>query len=225
MELVFVRHGQPEWVRDGAPQMDPVLTPLGQLQAARVAERLAKRGAAHVWCSPSTRTRQTAAPFTAHTGKEVTIVDDLLEIRLPDLSLAPPHSIAEVFREARNRPPSAWWDGIPGGEDFRGFERRVRTALEAQLATLGVTVADTEHAQFHVPEGIGRVIVFGHGGTNAVAMTALLGLHTVPWEWERFTLSHTGLLRLKAVPLGGSHIFSVRSFNDCEHLEKAQRTA
>ena len=41
VEFVLVRHGQPEWVRDGFNVADPPLTELGQRQASRMAEALA----------------------------------------------------------------------------------------------------------------------------------------------------------------------------------------
>ena len=41
MEIVLVRHGQPEWVRDGRNVVDPPLTELGHRQAEAMAERLA----------------------------------------------------------------------------------------------------------------------------------------------------------------------------------------
>ncbi len=227
MEIVFVRHGQPEWIKEGRPQMDPALTELGRVQSERVSQRLAARGASMVWMSPALRTRQTAEPFCTRAKLEPEVVDDLLELKLPDWSASPPEAIAETFISARKRPLAAWKDGLPGGENFGSFESRVRAALEKQLATLGVVrhANEPDHAVFDVPEGLGRVVVFGHGGTNSVALTVLLGLPSVPWEWERFMLHHTGIIRLKAVPVGPAHIFSVRSFNDCEHLEKHHRSA
>jgi broad specificity phosphatase PhoE len=225
LEIVFVRHGQPEWIADGKPQMDPKLTELGRLQSQRVAERLAKRGATHFWTSPARRARETAEPFAERIGSPAKVVEDLVELKLPDWSDREPNVIAETFLQARARPPKAWWQGMPGGEDFATFQTRVRKALLTQLEGLGVKLVDEEHSLFHVPAEIGRLVIFGHGGTNSVAMTVLLGVPSVPWEWERFMLHHTGILRLKAVPIGPAHIFSVRAFNDCEHLEKAQRTA
>ena len=37
MEIVLIRHGEPEWVRDGLNVVDPPLTERGHRQAERVA--------------------------------------------------------------------------------------------------------------------------------------------------------------------------------------------
>ena len=37
MEIVLIRHGEPEWVRDGLNVVDPPLTERGRRQAERVA--------------------------------------------------------------------------------------------------------------------------------------------------------------------------------------------
>ena len=44
MEIVLIRHGEPEWVRDGLNVVDPPLTERGHMQAARTGEN----GRAHV---------------------------------------------------------------------------------------------------------------------------------------------------------------------------------
>ena len=41
MEIVLIRHGEPEWVRDGLNVVDPPLTERGLRQAERVADALA----------------------------------------------------------------------------------------------------------------------------------------------------------------------------------------
>ena len=59
MEIVLIRHGQPEWTKDGRNVVDPPLTALGHEQAERQASeheeafetellRLAIHGALHV---------------------------------------------------------------------------------------------------------------------------------------------------------------------------------
>ncbi len=225
MELVFVRHGQPGWAEGGTPQMDPALTEVGLRQAELCAERLASRGADEIISSPARRARETAAPLAARLGKPVTVIEDLTEIRLPDWSHLSLMEVAHTFRKAREREPAAWWEGIPGGESFRAFTERVQRAVHAMLADRGMPQVPHEEAPiFGQEKDPGRLVVFGHGGTNAVAMTVLLGISGVPWEWERFTIGHAGMVRLKAIPLGRGMIFSMKSFNDREHLPKDLRT-
>ena len=60
--------------------------------------------------------------------------------------------------------------------------------------------------------------VVAHGGTNAVALGFLLGLDPTPWEWERFVLGHASIASVRSVSLAGGHVFSLRAFNDQEHL-------
>ena len=62
MELLLVRHGEPEWVRDGFNVDDPPLTTRGHEQAERLAGRLADEHFDEIYVSPMTRARQTAAP-------------------------------------------------------------------------------------------------------------------------------------------------------------------
>ena len=94
------------------------------------------------------------------------------------------------------------------------------TAVVDLLGARGVTPhgGHLEGHMWDVQSEPTRIVVVGHGGTNACAIGFLLGLEPTPWEWERFVLGHASVARLKAFPLGGTHIFSMRSFNDMEHL-------
>jgi len=68
IELILWRHAQAE---DGAPDAQRALTPRGRRDAARVADWLCARiaaGGATVLCSPTRRTRETAAALRAHHG-------------------------------------------------------------------------------------------------------------------------------------------------------------
>lgn len=65
MEIVLVRHGEPEWVRDGLNVVDPPLTERGTRQADRVAVALAGEVFDEIVISPLRRPRLTAAPALA----------------------------------------------------------------------------------------------------------------------------------------------------------------
>jgi probable phosphoglycerate mutase len=226
VEIVFVRHGEPDWSLDGRPQMDPPLTARGHEQARLVAERLAPKRIDHLLVSPARRARETAAPLAERTGLEPVVVDDFLEIRLPDVSQRSLAEVARVFIEARKRHPDEWWEGIPGGESFRDFRVRVERATRSMLQRFGVVPLPEHHDALHRETGEPkqRIVVVGHGGTNTVAMGVLLGFDSSPWEWERFALHHTGISRLRTVPLGSGVIFSLQAHNDCEHLAEELRT-
>jgi len=225
VEIVFVRHGQPAWAREGRPDMDPELTELGREQAIRVAARLAERGAEEVLVSPAKRARETATPIEARLGKRAVVTDDLVEIRLPDWSKLTLPEVAAQFTNARSRHPEEWWQGMPGGEAFRDFRVRVEKCLYALLEARGIHRSSKLGApHFEAREKRGRIVVVAHGGTNAVALAVLVGIPSVPWEWERFALGHASILRLKLVEVGRDHVFSLRAHNDCEHLPRELRS-
>jgi probable phosphoglycerate mutase len=127
--------------------------------------------------------------------------------------------VQRAFSEARARPPEEWWDGLTGGESFRDFHVRVTNAIRRILGDRGITPdADGRPHLWDNAGGRGRVAVVAHAGTNSVALTFLLGVEPTPWEWERFVLGHASIARVRAVPLAGDHVFSLRSFNDQQHL-------
>ena len=227
MELIFVRHGQPAWTVDGLSDPDPHLTDLGREQAKRVAERLGSspKPITELLVSPALRSRQTAEPIAAATGVDPVTVDDLVEMMLPEWRGEPEEAVQRIFAESRLRPPEAWWDGIEGGESFRDFHVRVSSAIGSILAERGV-VPDPGRRQLWRHAGDHRrIAVVAHGGTNSVALTWLLGVEPTPWEWERFVLAHASIARIRAVPLAGAHVFSLRAFNDQEHLPHDRRSA
>ena len=225
MELIFIRHGQPAWSVDGWSQVDPHLTDLGRRQAELAAERLAaEHTPTELLASPANRAQETAQPIAAHTGLTVTTVDDIVEIRMPDWSGQLEETVQRIFADSLHRDPEEWWQGLPGGESFRDFHNRVTAAIGAILEERGITPDPERKHLWHVEDDSHRIAIVAHGGTNAVALTHLLGADPTPWEWERFILYHASFARLRAIPLAGAHVFSLRTFNDREHLPGSMRT-
>ncbi len=228
MEIVLIRHGQPRWTVDGRARHDPGLTPLGQVQAGRVAGRLSRSDARPIeelLVSPAVRSQETSLPLVRATGVAPVTLDDLVEMRLPDWSEQPEEHVQRIFIEAQRRPPEQWWDGMTGGETFRDFHVRVTDLLGHVLAERGVTPDRQGRPHMWRDEGrAGRIVIVAHGGTNSVALTYLLGVEPTPWEWERFMLGHASIARVRTVPLADGHVFSLRSFNDQEHLARDERS-
>lgn len=223
-ELVFVRHGQPEWVRDGLNVDDPPLTELGHAQARRLADSLAGEHFDEVFVSPLQRTRQTAAPVLEAMGRDEVIAPWLEEIRNPIWHGTPVERAEEAFRADRAKAAHLRWEGLDGGESVRDFVVRIHQGIGLFLAEHGIDRARDDLPVWRIAEPGTRILLIAHAGTNAVSFGHLLGLEPVPWEWERFVLGHASVSRVEALATGDGHTFSLTRLGDVEHLGPDQRT-
>jgi len=224
VELVLIRHGQPEWVREGLNVIDPPLTELGHRQAAALAEALSSEHFDEVLVSPIVRARETAAPLLESLGRSEDIDLWLEEIRDPNWHGTPAEHAAEAYEELRSRPSLDRWRGLPGGEDIREFVQRIRLGAEKFLQERGVVQVESELPVWQIEEPGQRIGLVAHNGTNSIVICHLLGLPPTPWEWERLVLRHASVSRLEAIPLGDGYTFSLTALSDVEHIPVADRT-
>lgn len=228
MDLILVRHGQPDWTPDRIARNDPDLTDLGNEQAKRVAHRLGEgEGFDEFWVSPMRRSQQTAVPIAAETQVTTETYDWLKEIQNPpSWDGSPADEIERALADSNYRTMEEMWDGLPDGESFRDFHRRVVTGLEETLASHGIRPMQAEHRHLWEVDDPGRrVMIVAHAGTNAVILGRLLGLEPVPWEWERFRQPHTGVTRLVIARISTGWAFSMRQLGDVSHLEDSMVTS
>jgi probable phosphoglycerate mutase len=144
MEIVLIRHGEPEWVRDGLAVVDPPLTDRGHRQAQRLAAWLREERFDEVLVSPLVRARQTAAPILEALATAEAIDPWLEEIRDPMWHGSPAEKAAEAYAELKGRTAEARWHGLEGGESIRDFVTRIRAGASSFLADRGVVRSDTE---------------------------------------------------------------------------------
>lgn len=228
MDLLLVRHGQPDWAPDRVARNDPNLTELGRAQALRVAHRLASlERIDELWVSSMTRARETAQPLAKELGTGSEVYDWLEEIHNPrEWEGEPVEEIERVLEQANFRTMEEMWDGLPGGESFRDFHERVVTGLTKTLDSHGIHPMDPEHRHlWTMDDPDKRVVVVAHAGTNAVILGHLLGLEPVPWEWERFRQPHTGVSRLTMTRISTGWSFSLRQLGDVTHLHPGMVTS
>ena len=218
MELILVRHGQPEWSREGRVADDPSLTDLGRRQVEHLADALADRELDEIVVSPLVRARETAAPLLARLEREPLTASWLAEIRNPTWEGQPQEHVEKLFAEQRQRPVEALWDGLEGGESFHAFHDRVTTGVQAYLATRGIRHVADQPRLWEIDELDQRIVLVGHAGANAVTIGALLGIPPVPWEWERFVSFHASVTVLAPVEIAGRRAFTLRRFSDVSHL-------
>lgn len=224
MEIVLIRHGEPEWVRDGLTIVDPPLTDRGHRQAELLAEALAGEEFDEVLVSPLLRARQTAEPLLRALGREEAIDPWLEEIRDPVWHGTPAEKSAEAYAELRGRKAEDRWHGLEGGESVRDFVERIRAGATSFLTAHGVVRSQVTLPVWQIAEPGARIALIAHAGTNSVTIGHLLGLDPTPWEWDRFVLGHTSVSRIEAMPLEDGFTFSLTKLSDLEHLDRADRT-
>jgi len=225
LEFIFVRHGEPQWSSvDGITQVDPGLTVRGREQAELVADLLADqdRPLTEILVSPASRAQETAAPIVAATGVTAQTVDDLAEICMPDWRGTPETEVRRIFGEAQQRHPFDWWTGMPGGETFRDFHKRIAAAITYIAADRGAIALEGDDRHLWRMSGPAdqRIAVVAHAGTNTAALGTLLHIEPTPWEWDRFALGHASVSRVRLIELGGEHVFSLRGLNERRHLPR-----
>jgi 2,3-bisphosphoglycerate-dependent phosphoglycerate mutase len=226
VEVLLIRHGEPEWVRDGLSVDDPPLTERGRRQADGLAERLANEDppVQEIWVSPLRRAQQTAAPIVERLGLEARTFDWLAEIGAPRWDGTPVEVVERVFAETWTRPLDELWDGLPGGESFRAFHRRVVDGLRDHIDGLGVVATSDEPRLWNLVEPDRRVAVVAHGGTNATLLAFLLGIPPVPWEWERFVSYHASISVVRPFAISDTYAFTMLRFSDVAHFPPELQT-
>ncbi len=131
--LYFIRHAESTANAQEllASQLDFPLSEKGKRDAGRIAGVFLKDTAIHrILCSPLTRARQTADPFSRGTGIPVEIDSRLIEQNLGKFSGLPYSGLELLADYIQDR--SARWDWIPdgGGESYRMMAERIRPFFE-----------------------------------------------------------------------------------------------
>ena len=185
VELIVIRHAEPDWGSARVAAGDPGLTDYGRQQARALAAHLQEKQVAALFCSPLRRAMETAAAIAEPHHIEPIVIEDLAEIRVPSQSANTQSEVDAYFRSASNRPLTQHWEGFPGGESFHAFHTRISRALTALLHPYGVSVHQADGFDiWNAPARAStlRLALVAHGGTNSVVLTHLLGILPVPWN-------------------------------------------
>lgn len=167
LTLYFLRHGQTPFSRDNifcGAGLDPELTVHGHEMARLFAKGYRALPWAAVYCSPLTRTRQTAAPLCAALGTEPEIRDELKEIAYGAWEGLELERIAREFHDdyLRWTADPAWNAPTGGGETAVTIASRAMRTVEEIRAR-------------HAASG-GNVLVVSHKATIRILLCTLLGI-------------------------------------------------
>jgi probable phosphoglycerate mutase len=212
IDLFLARHGQGSCNAAGVIGGDrgcTGLSPWGQEQSHRVAQRLAGTHAARPFdllaCSPRLRVRQTAEIIGHRLGLPVTTVDAL---RGQEFGQADGRGWQAVTTAFGGPPTHAPDRAIaPGAETWAVYAERVLAALDLLLAG----------ADGH------RVLLVAHGKTIALACTLLQGAADPAVGVERYGGDHGGLThwQRRSDPAGPAS-WRLLVHNDLTHLVAAR---
>ena len=132
--LTFIRHAESEANAAEVASTTvpgPPLTPVGQEQAAALADRLTGEGFDGIYASQMVRTQQSAAPLSKALGEQVTVLPGLNEIPAGWFEGIPVADTSGTFLLG----PQAWLRGdrrfgIPGSEDGDEFNGAFTNAVQ-----------------------------------------------------------------------------------------------
>jgi probable phosphoglycerate mutase len=224
VEIVLLRHGEPDWTPGGGLSVeDAHLTERGRRQADAAAQRLAGSAIDAIYASPLHRAQETAEPLAKATGLTPVTIEGLAEIGIALRGLSQVE-VDTYFRQAARRRLGEHWQGWPGGETFRQFHERVTRTLAELLAKHQVRrESEDEFTVWTLPPRRHRIVLVAHGGTNAVALTHLLDVPAVPWEWNRFELELAAYAVVQSRPVGMTgFVWCLQNFNEVDHLRTAR---
>jgi probable phosphoglycerate mutase len=227
MEIVIVRHAEPEWVKDGLSVDDPPLTARGFEQADLVADVLAGEKFDEILVSPLLRARQTAAPLLRATGGDLLIDPWLEEIRNPIWHGTPQERADAAWKAEKSKSSVDRWTGLDGGEPVSEFVDRINVGTSLFLEERGLYRSENALPVWHKSPTCDlskRIALIAHAGTGSVAICHLLGLAPTPWEWERFVIGHASINRIQTLELGDGVTFALTRLSDNEHLHPDMRT-
>ncbi|MGV9868200.1 histidine phosphatase family protein [Rhodococcus koreensis] len=192
MELVLVRHAEPDRKAEGPARANPGLSDRGRAQAARVADYLATEDFDAIYTSPLTRAIETAAVI----GRAV----DLTPVVRPDL--------AEFDRDAAEY---LHFEDLRVNNDprYEAFLRDDLTAWGTDVPSFRkrVTAEFDRIIEAHPGE---QVLVVSHGGVANAFVGGLIGA-------SRLTIhepGYTGFARIRA----GRTRRTLVSLNETPHL-------
>lgn len=164
LTLYLLRHGQTEFSRANAfcgSGLDPHLTAEGREMAQAFADAYCDEPWRAIYCSPLRRTRETAAPLCARTGREPTILDGLAEIGYGEWEGKSVPEVEEQYHDEYLRwSADPAWNAPPGGETAIAIASRAVSAIS--------------EIRRNVHEG--QVLVVSHKATIRILACSLLGV-------------------------------------------------
>jgi probable phosphoglycerate mutase len=227
VEVVIIRHAQPEWVKDGFSVDNPPLTELGFQQSEALAVELKSEYFDEILVSPLVRTQQTAAPILEALNRDLVIEPWLEEIRNPIWHGTPQERADAAWKAEKAKASHERWSGIEGGEPVSEFVDRINLGVAGFLAHRGLSRSNKDLPVWETNENFvedKKIALICHAGTGSVSLCHMLGFPATPWEWERLVIGHATINRISTLSLADGVTFGLTQLSGNHHLSPEMRT-
>ena len=224
MEIVLIRHGQPEWMVNDVYKQNPNLSALGHKQAELSSTMFKPESMDELWVSPLNRAQQTHQPFVdKNIAKEIFVFDWLQEMEDEEEISLYGKSTDEImaFFEKRNTQSFEEWTQGPHGVYMKTYRENIVSNLEKELKQRGIVCTDdTYDRQFTISDNSPeKLMIISHAGTMSVLLSYFLNIDHYAWTWRKFLPRHTGHTRLRSTSISGGHFFRLKEFNNVSFIE------
>ena len=219
MEIVLIRHGQPEWMPNNIYTKNPGLTSLGKLQSEKSASVFEKESIDELWVSPLKRAQETYAPFKdKNIAKSFHVYEWLQEMQDEEEEALYGKSSEEImaFFAKRNSQSFEEWSESNHGIYMEKFSKYIVSNLETELSHRGIISLDAKYdRRFDLSKSsIEKLMIISHAGTMSVLLSYFLNMPLYAWTWRKFLPRHTGHTTLKSTQISNGHFFRLKEFNN-----------
>ena len=224
MEIVLIRHSQPEWLKNDKYNLDPGLTEKGTRQALLSSSVFSEKDVDKIWVSPLLRAQQTLAPFRdAGVSGDIVVHDWLQEMQDSeevDL-IGKTNKEIEDFFIKRNGKSFEEWLVTNHGEYMKAFGENIITNLGENLQKLGIVSIDNKYdILFDLEDNeTEKLMIISHAGTMSVLISYFLNMPLYPWTWRKFLPRHAGHTILKSSKISSGHFFRLKEFNNVSFMD------
>lgn len=202
MRIIFVRHGEPDYVHD-------CLTETGRIQAEACAQRLKAEGIEEIYASPLGRAAETAAALSAVLGLPVRTLDFMRELHWGSTDGSPLFADGHPWDVVNELARQGWDLTNPAWREHPCFVRNLVTAevdrvaekTDEWLRSLGYERSGAYYRCLRPDNRQMTVALFSHGGSSSAAMGHMLNW-TFPYACGLLHLEFTGItvIRLDRTP-------------------------
>ena len=217
MRIIFIRHGDPDYVND-------TLTEKGKVEAELLSKRVVKWDVKDFYCSPLGRARDTAAYSLDKMGRTAKIYDWMQEFfYLVDDPVTGDKRIPWDFM------PDYWTNEPLMYDKDEWVKAPVMTSgeIEEKYKWLcdGLDKLISEHGYERcgnyykaVKPNTDTIVIFCHLGVTFAMLSHLLGI-SAPVLWQQFFIAPTSVTEVCTEErVKGNAVFRVKKFGDISHL-------